>query len=185
VEDVDDAGQLVLGPDRDVDGHAPVRELRAQTFERSEEVGALAVEHVHDDQAREFVVRRAVPDAAGSDLDAHHAAEDDDRSLDDAQGRDRLALEARVAWRVDQVELPVTPGDVRQRRRQRHLAALLVLVPVRHGRPRLDRSEPVHRFGLVQERLDERGLAGSSMTDDGDVADLSGLLSGHARGVLP
>ena len=33
---------------------------------------------------------------------------------------------------------------------------------------------------LEEHRLDERGLAGAAMTDDGDVADLSGLDCGHA-----
>ena len=53
VQHVDDPRQLVLGADRDVHGDALRRELVAQRLERAEEVGALAVEHVHEDDARE------------------------------------------------------------------------------------------------------------------------------------
>ena len=49
-----------------------------------------------------------------ADLDAHHAGDDDEHPLDDARGGAELALEARVAGDVDQVELPVLPGRVRR-----------------------------------------------------------------------
>ena len=94
---------------------------------------------------------------------------------------DRVALEARLAGRVDQVDLPALPLEVAERRRDRHLALLLVLVPVGDRRALLDDAEPVRRAGLEEHRLDERGLAGAAVTDDGDVADLSGLDCGHAR----
>ena len=63
VQEVDDAGQLVLGADRQVDRDAAVGELRAHRLEHAEEVGALAVEHVHEDDARELVLVGALPDA--------------------------------------------------------------------------------------------------------------------------
>ena len=84
MQDVDDPGQLVLDADRDVHGDATGVELRAERLEHAEEVGALAVEHVHDDDARDVPVLAAVPGAPGADLDAHHAADDDELALDDA-----------------------------------------------------------------------------------------------------
>jgi hypothetical protein len=51
VQQVDDAGHLVLGPDRQLDRDAAVRELRANGLEDAEEVRALAVEHVDEDDA--------------------------------------------------------------------------------------------------------------------------------------
>ena len=111
VQEVDDAGQLVLAADRQVHGDAVLRELRAQRLEDAEEVGALAVEHVHEHDAREAEVGRALPEPRRADLDAHHAAGDEERALDDAQRGDRVALEAGVAGRVDEVDLarPATP----------------------------------------------------------------------------
>ena len=83
--------------------------------------------------------------------------------------------EARVAGRVDQVDLAALPLEVAERRGERHLPALLVLVPVGGGRALLDRAEPVDRAGLEEHRLDERGLPRPAVAGDGDVADLSGL----------
>ena len=48
--------------------------------------------------------------------------------------------------------------------------------------PCLDGAEPVDRAGLEEHRLDQRRLSRPAVTDDGDVADLSGL-GGH-RGRL-
>src|SRR6185295_16065099 len=101
--------------------------------------------------------------------------------FDDAESAAGLALEARVAGDVDEVELPVLPLRVRERERDRHPPLLLVVVPVGDSRSRLDRAEAVRLARLEEQRLDERGLARASVADDGDVADLSGLECGHAR----
>ena len=155
VQEVDDAGQLVLGSDRQVDGDALRAELRAKLLERSEEVRALAIEHVHEDDAGEPEVFRALPVAGGLHLDAHDAADGDERALDDVQRGDRVALEARLAGRVDEVDLAALPLEVGERVGDRHLALLLVLVPVGDRRPLLDDAQPVRRAGLEEHRLDE------------------------------
>ncbi len=184
VQDVDDPRQLVLGPDRQVHGDAALRELLLQLAERAEEVGALAVEHVDEEHTGDPELLGPPPDPRRADLDAHHAAQDDERALDDAERAASLALEARVARDVDQVELPLLPVGVRERERDRHHAPLLVVVPVGDGRPLFDRAEPVRLPRLEQQRLDERRLAGAAVADDGDVADLPGL-DGRHRGVTP
>ena len=181
VEDVDDAGQLVLGADRQLDGDAARRELLLHLAERAEEVGALPVEHVDEEDARDPELVGALPDARRPDLDAHDAAEDEQRPLDDPERAARLALEARVAGDVDEVQLPALPLRVRERERDRHLPLLLVVVPVGDRRARVDRAEAVRLAGLEEQRLDERGLARAAVADDGDVADLARLESGHAR----
>ena len=45
----------------DAPGDAAIRQLRAHRLERTEEVGALAVEHVHKDDAREVALVCALP----------------------------------------------------------------------------------------------------------------------------
>ena len=97
VEDVDDSGHLVLGADREVDGDAALGELLLQLAERAEEVGPLTVEHVDEEQARDPELLGALPDARRPHLDAHHAAQDDERTLDDAQRGAGLSLKARIA----------------------------------------------------------------------------------------
>jgi hypothetical protein len=80
-----------------------------------------------------------------------------------------------VSGGVDQVDLSALPLHVADRRGERHLAALLVVVPVADGRAGLDCAQPIRGAGLEEERLDERRLPRSAMTDHGDVADLPRL----------
>ena len=170
--------------DRKLDRDAAVGQLLPRRPEHAEKVGALAVEHVDEENARELLLLGALPHARGVDLDSHHAAEHDDDALDDAQRRERVGLEARVARRVDQVDLPVFPLEVAERAREGHRALLLVLVPVRDRRPLLDATEPVDLLGLVEQRLDERRLPDAAVAGDCDVANLRGLGGRHAGRVL-
>src|SRR5262249_58406040 len=106
-------------------------------------------------------------------------ADEEEGAAGDAWRGDRVAREAGVAGRVDQVDLAPLPLEVADRRGERHLPPLLVLVPVADRRARLDRAEPVRRPRLKQQRLDERRLSRPAVSDDGDVADLARLYS-HA-----
>ena len=178
VEQVDDAPHLVLCADRQLNRDAPIGQLFAECAEDPEEVGALAVEHVDEDQSRELELVRAVPHTRRVHLHSHHARDDDQRALDDTQRCDRVRLEACVTRRVDQVDLAPLPHTLAEGRGQRHLSSLLVLLPVGDRRPGLDRAEPVRRLGLEQQGLHERCLARAAVTDDSDVADLPGF-DGH------
>ena len=50
--------------DRDLGGHHVLAEGLLERVERAEEVGALAVEHVHEDDAREAELGGALPEPA-------------------------------------------------------------------------------------------------------------------------
>src|SRR2546421_2923689 len=158
-----------------MNGDAPRGELVAESLQRPEEVGALAVEHVHDHDARKVVLLRALPGAGGLHLDAHDGTDGNERALDYPERGDHVALETGVARGVDQVDLAALPLDVAEGSRQRHLAVVLVVVPVAGRATGLDRAEPVDRAGLEEHRLDQRRLARGAVADDGNVADLSGL----------
>src|SRR5438477_2073047 len=166
-----------------MDCDAAGRKLLAQRVEGAKEIGALAVEHVHDHDAREVALLGPLPGAGRLHLDAHDGADHNERSLDDPQRGDHVALEAWVAGRVDQVDLAALPLEMAERRGQRHLPLVVVVVPVAGRIAGLDRAEPVDRAGLEEHRLDERGLTRRAVADDGDVADLSGL-DGHLAGLL-
>ena len=184
VEDVHDPLELVLGADRDVHGDAAGGELLLDLPERPEEVGALPVEHVHDQDAREAELLGELLHPRGADLEAHDARDDDQRALHDAERTARLALEGRVAGAVEQIHLPPLPLGVGERERDRELAVLLVLIGVGDRGAGVDRAEPVDLAGLEEERLEESRLARSPMTDDGDVADLAGLGCCHLCALL-
>ena len=130
--------------------------------------------------ARELELLGPRPDPDRVDLDAHHAGDDDERALDDLERRDGVGLEARVAWRVDQVDLalPATRGGS-ARRPATSAACCSSSSQSETVVPASTVPEPVDRAGLEEHRLDERGLARPAVADDGDVADLPGLV-GHA-----
>ena len=183
VEEVDDALELVLVPDRDLHGDAALGELRAKLLERGEEVRALAVEHGHEEDAAEAECLGALPEARRLHLDAVDAVDRHERSLDHAERGERVGLEARVAGRVDEVDLPLVPLEVAERGRQRHLAAVLVVVPVGDRGRRFDGPEAVGGTRLEEHRLDQRGLPGAPVSDHGDVPDLARLEGRHGRRV--
>ena len=130
VHEVDQAVELVLCADRDLGGHDVRPEGVLERVQRAEEVGPLAVEHVHVDQPGDVQLLRALPQPARRDLDAHHAVDDEDGRLAHPQCTQRISDEARFTRRVDQVDLRVAPLEGGQRRGDGHAAGLLVLVGV-------------------------------------------------------
>src|ERR1700731_3757239 len=64
-----------------------------------------AVEHVDEQHPRDVMLGGDLPQPARADLDAHHAVDDEDRRLADAQRAERVGDEARLAGRVEQVDL--------------------------------------------------------------------------------
>ena len=152
---VDDSLELVLAADRNVHGDALFGELGAKCLEHAIEVRALAIEHVHDDHPREPSLVGALPVPRGLNLDAHHRTHGEERTLDDTQRSDGVALKAGVARRVDQVDLAALPLHVADRRGERHLAPLLVVVPIADRRAPFDGAESIRGTGLEEQRLDE------------------------------
>jgi excinuclease ABC subunit B len=66
---------------------------------------------VHEHYARQAELGGALPQAAGGDLDAHHAVHHEHRALDDPQRGERVGHEAGLARGVDQVDLAVVPAE--------------------------------------------------------------------------
>ena len=87
--------------DRELNRDAAVGELGPNSVEHAEEIGALAIEHVHEDHARELVLVGALPHARSAHLDAHDGGQNDERAFDDAERGEGIRLEARIARAVD------------------------------------------------------------------------------------
>ena len=165
VDQVDHAARVVLGPDRDLGRHHVGPEGLLEGIEGAEEVGPLAIEHVHVDQARDAELLRALPQPLRLDLDAEHAVDHEHGGLAHPQGAQRVGDEGRLARRVDEVDLHVPPLERRERGGDRHPARLLVLVGVRDRRTVGHRAEPGRRAGLVQEGLVQRRLPAPPVAD--------------------
>jgi hypothetical protein len=89
-----------------------------------------------------------------------------------------LPPEVRVAGRVDDVDARAVPVDRRVLREDRD--APLALLRVGVHRPLLDLLVLPEGPGELEHRVDERRLAVVDVRDDGDVADRSLVLRGHA-----
>ena len=172
-EQIDDALEVVLAADGDLDGHDLRAEGLAQALDGEREVGALAVEHVAEEDAREAAFVGARPEPLGLDLDAEDAVDDHEGRLDDPQRGDGVGEEARVAGRVEEIEAESLALDVRKAGRQAELPALLVVVVVGDGRAVDHVPQAIDHAGLVQQALEQRSLAGTAMADEGDVPDLA------------
>ena len=105
---------------------------------------------------------------------------------DEDEQRRQMSLAASLAhleWQGRKINLIDTPGDSGFQADTitalRIVEGALVVVPVGHRRAGVDRPEPVRLPRLEEHRLDQRGLARTAVTDDGDVADLAGLDSRH------
>ena len=151
-----------------------------ERFERAIEVGALTIEAIDDDRARQIVVVGELPDFLRLDLHARHRVDDDQRRLDDTQPGARVRDEVAVPRRVHEVDPVALPLAVREGRVDRDLALDLVGVEVGGRRPVVDLAETVDRARGEEHRLDERRLAHSPMADDADVPDLADL-DRHSR----
>ena len=153
-----------------------LRELLAKRLERAEEVGALAVEHVHEDDPREAELLGARPVRGRLHLDAHHRA-DDERARPRRRAARRSCRPGSPASPGVSIRLILRPCHSRWQTRRRRATSGAAAPPRPSRRPssRPRRSEPVRRARLEQHRLDERGLSRPAVSDDGDIADLAGL----------
>ena len=76
-----------------------------------------------------------------------------------------------MAWRVDQVDRVVFPGDVGRRAGDRDPAFLFQLHVI-HGRPAAGSPDFLHLVdaaGIKKDPLTKRGLAGIDMCGDADI----------------
>jgi hypothetical protein len=155
----------VLDADRDLGRHDVRPEGGLEALEHAEEVGPLAVEHVHVDEPGDAQLTGALPQPLGADLDAEDAVDHEDGGLADAERAQRVGDERRLAGGVDEVDLHVPPLERRERRGDRHPPRLLVFVGVRDRRAVGHRAEPGRRACLVQEGLVQRRLPAPPVAD--------------------
>ena len=97
LDQVDDADELVLGADRELDRQRVGAEAVAHRLDRAVEVGADAVHLVDEGDARDAVLVGLAPDGLGLGLDAGDGVEDGDRAVEDAQRALDLDGEVDVA----------------------------------------------------------------------------------------
>ena len=186
LDQVDDALELVLATDRDLDRHRVRAEALLDGVDAAPEVGAGPVELVDEAEARYAVAVGLSPDRLGLGLDAGDAVEDDDRAVEHAQAPLDLDREVHVPGRIDDVDAMVAPERGRRRGRDGDAALLLLGHPVHRGRALMDLAELVDLLRVEEDPLGDGRLAGVDMRDDSDVPRLGERnLSCHGRPKLP
>ena len=163
---------LVLGADRDL-GRDDVRaEGGLERLERAEEVGPLAVEHVHEDERARGRALGALPEAlACATSTPITALTTKTRRLDDAQRAERVGHEAgspgvsiRLILRSSQSN-EASAAQIDISRSCSSVSESETVVPSATVPSRLIAP------GLEQQRLEQRRLPAAAVADQGDVAD--------------
>ena len=117
VDQVDDALELGLGADRQLERHGVGAEAVDHRLRALVEVRADAVHLVDERDARDVVLVGLAPDRLGLRLDAGDGVEQRDGAVEDAQRALDLDGEVDVARRVDDVDAMVRPTRRWSRRR--------------------------------------------------------------------
>ena len=182
-DEVDDALEGVLAPDRDLHRHRVGAEALADRVDTAPEVRAGAVELVDEAEARHAVAIRLAPDRLRLRLDAGHAVEDDHRAVEHAEAALHLDREVHVPGRIDDVDAMLAPERGRGRGRDGDAALLLLRHPVHRGRALMDLAELVDLLRVEEDALGDGRLPGVDMRDDADVPRL-GQRNAACHGLL-
>ena len=172
VDQVDDAGEVALDADRQLDRHGVRAEAVDHGLHAAVEVRADAIHLVDVGDARDAVRVGLAPHGLRLRLDAGDGVEHGDGAVEHAQRALHLDGEVDVARRVDDVDAVVLPLRRRRGGRDGDPALLLLLHPVHRGGALVDLAHLVGAAGVVEDPLGRRGLARVDVGHDPDVAGL-------------
>ena len=178
---VDDAFQLVFGPDRQLHRHRLGTGAIRDHLDAVEEVGAGLVHLVDEDDPRNLVAVGLTPDGFGLRLNARVAVEQHHRAVEHGQRTLDLDREVHVAGGVDDVEAVLVvlrqiagidgalPEGGRGGGGDGDAAFLLLLHPVHRRGAIMHLADLVGLAGVEQDPLGRRGLARVDMGNDPEV----------------
>ena len=172
VDEVDDAEEVALGADRQLQRHGVRGEAVDHRLDALGEVRADAVHLVDVGDARDLVLVGLAPDGLGLRLDAGDGVEQRDRAVEHAQGALDLDREVDVAGGVDDVDAVIGPLAGRRGGRDRDAALLLLRHPVHRRRALVDLAHLVGAAGVIEDALGRRRLARINVGHDPDVPGL-------------
>ncbi len=169
VNEIDDAGEHVLGADGQLQQGRPGAQPRAHLREDIFRVGADAIHLVDEGDARHAELVRLVPHGLRLGLDPVDGAEHHDRAVEHPQGALDLDGEVDVAGRVDEVQLVLAPVERGGRGGDGDAALTLLRHPVHLRVALVDLADLVDASRVEQESFGHGGLASVDMGDDTEV----------------
>src|SRR6202042_1301156 len=166
---VDDAPEVRLGADRQLDTDRAAADLGVDLFDATGKISTDLIHLVDEHDARHVVFVGLTPDGLGLRLNALIAVEHAYRAVEHAQATLDFGGEVDVAGRVDDVETLVLPEGRRRGRREGDAALLLLLHPV-HGRSAVVHFADLMRLaGIIKDALSGRRLPSINVGHDAEV----------------
>ncbi len=159
VQEVDDAAEVLLGADREVQRERPRREALAHGAHGAVEVGVLLVELVHDHDARFARAVALLPGDLRPDRELRGGPDHDHGAFGRPQAAGHLAGEVQEPRRVEDVDLVAVVLGERDAEVDRDLPSLFLGLEVGGGGGLVWRTHARHGAGGEEHRLREHRLA--------------------------
>ena len=173
-DQIDDAFEFALEPDRDLHQDRVVPQLFAELLADAVRVGALPVGLVDEGEARDAVAAHLTVDRHRLRLHTRDGAQHEDGAVEHAQGTLDLDREIDVTRRVDDVDVVAGPLAVRRGGLDRDAALAFEVHRVHlgaHAVFTLDVVNDPDALGIKEDALRERRLPRVDVRADTDVAD--------------
>ena len=146
-------------------------------------LGALAIQLVDDDGAREFELFGEGPDLFGLHFDAGDAVDHDEGGIGGDQGAARVVNKDVVTRSIQEVDLGFLPLGHGDGSRDRDFALDFLLVKISDRVAFIDAEEAVGGSGGEQQPGSERCLAGIAVAHYTNVPDILAFVDFH--GIAP
>ena len=168
---VDDAAQLALSADRQLNRGGVGLEAILDLLVHLQEVGAGAVHLVDEHHARHVVAIRLAPHGFRLGLHATHGAEHGDHTVEHTHGALHLNGEVHVAGGINDVDAVIAPAGGDGRRGDGDAPLALLGHPVRYGGAVVHLTDLVHHTGIEQDPFRGGGFTGINVCRDTDISD--------------
>ena len=178
-QEVDDALEGRFLANRQLHGHDARAEAHAQLLDDLVKVGVLAVHLVDEERARQLCLFGIAPCLLRLDLDARRGRDHDEGAVCRRQCALDFADEVRIARRIDEIDLIVTPFAGGKLQVDRHAAALFLRLAVERARVLFHTAEALDSTRIEEAGIEQACLARLAMADDGNVAQVGTLVRFH------
>jgi len=180
VDQVDDAREVFLLPQREEHGNRKASEALVDAGEGSIERGVFPVHLVDYDYPGHLELFCVLPGLSRHDFNARHRAYECQGGVRDAHRPSRVGDEVPVPGRVEHVDFRLVPLYERKARRDGKFLFDLIGLIVRRCRTLFHLAETVDALCGVKHGRRKTRLACSTMADQSDVADILRPINLHS-----
>ena len=169
-DEIDDAGEVFFGADRDLERARTRAEVLDNHVDGAEVVGTHAIHLVHEAQTRNVVLVGLAPDGFGLRFDTGDGVEEANGAVEHAKRAFNFQREIDVTRGIDDVDTVIVPRARGRGGRNRDTALLFLFHPVHRRRAFVHFADFVRATGVVQHAFRRRRLTRIDVGHDTDVA---------------